>query len=196
VSVDIDKDVLQYGKMVYNAECMCADATHLPFREQSFDSIVSIETLEHIRNQKAFLSNIKLCLKKRGDLILSTPNKLYTSPFLPKPLNPYHMSEYYLGPLLVLLESHDFKVSHVYGGKKVKGVELIRRIFGSLLKFLISKPSLKPYLIDNLYYLIRGKGQKITKLVDIDPSLFQHKELKVASNIVLYEYFVVHVQGV
>ena len=30
ISVDIDKDVLKYGRIVYNADCVCADATHLP----------------------------------------------------------------------------------------------------------------------------------------------------------------------
>jgi len=82
---------------------MCADATHLPFRKQVFDSVVPLETLEHIRDQRAFLDNVKNSLKKSGKLILSTPNKMYTSPFLPKPLNPYHVSEFYLGSLLNFL---------------------------------------------------------------------------------------------
>jgi len=84
---------------------VCADATHLPFRKQAFDSVVSLETLEHIRDQRAFLDNVKDSLKKSGKLILSTPNKMYTSPFLPKPLNPYHVSEFYLGPLLIFWEN-------------------------------------------------------------------------------------------
>ena len=73
---------------------VCADATHLPFRKHIFDSIVSLETLEHIRDQMAFLNNIKEALKKSGKLILSTPNKMCTSPFLPKPLNPFRISDF------------------------------------------------------------------------------------------------------
>jgi len=99
VSVDIDYDVLKYGRIVYDADCVCADATHLPFRRHAFDSIVSLETLEHVRDQRLFLKNVKDSLKKGGKLILSTPNKMYTSPFLPKPLNPYHTNEFYLGQL-------------------------------------------------------------------------------------------------
>ncbi|OYT30786.1 MAG: hypothetical protein B6U94_05365 [Thermofilum sp. ex4484_79] len=34
--------------------CVCADAQHLPFREQCFDTVVSIETLEHIKSQRLF----------------------------------------------------------------------------------------------------------------------------------------------
>jgi 2-polyprenyl-3-methyl-5-hydroxy-6-metoxy-1,4-benzoquinol methylase len=74
VSVDINRDVLKYGRMVYNADCLCADATHLPFRKHVFDSVVSLETLEHIGDQGAFLDNIKDSLKEDGRLILSTPN--------------------------------------------------------------------------------------------------------------------------
>ena len=95
ISVDIDRDALRYGRIVYAADCVCADATHLPFRKHVFDSVVSLETLEHIRDQRAFLDNVKDSLKKGGKLILSTPNKMYTSPFIPKPLNPYHINEFY-----------------------------------------------------------------------------------------------------
>jgi 2-polyprenyl-3-methyl-5-hydroxy-6-metoxy-1,4-benzoquinol methylase len=73
---------------------VCADATHLPFRKHVFDSVVSLETLEHIGDQGAFLDNIKDSLKEGGRFILSTPNKMYTSPFLPKSLNTYHINEF------------------------------------------------------------------------------------------------------
>jgi len=197
ISVDINRDVLQYGKMVYNTNCVHANATRLPFREISFNSVVSIETLEHIEDLKAFLSNIKFVLKKGGGLILSTPNKLYTSPFTPKPLNPYHMNEYYLGPLLKFLNSWGFKASNIYGGRKVSSLELIRRIFGSLLKFLLGELSLKPYLIDDIYHsallnsiILKKKPQQ--HLMDPDLSLFTHEELKATSNVVLYQYFMIH----
>lgn len=97
ISVDIDKDLLKYGKKVYNASCVCAVADHLPFRAESFDSVITIETIEHIKNQGSFVQNITSCLRQGGTMFLTTPNKLYTSPFLQKPLNPYHINEYYLG---------------------------------------------------------------------------------------------------
>jgi SAM-dependent methyltransferase len=199
VSVDIDKDALEYGRIVYDADCVRADATHLPFRKHVFDSVVSLETLEHIRDQGAFLNNIKDCLKIGGKLILSTPNKMYTSPFLPKPLNPFHVNEFYLGSLLNFLKAYSFRIEHVYGGRRVKKLELLRRILGSLLKFFLSKVSLKPYLLDYLYrsvyssILIRlWKRSERQHLIDPDPSLFmQYEEVKLRSNIVLYQYFLV-----
>jgi SAM-dependent methyltransferase len=198
VSVDIDRDVLRYGRIVYDADCVCADATHLPFRKHVFDSVVSLETLEHVRDQMAFLDNVKDNLKKGGKLILSTPNKMYASPFLPKPLNPYHINEFYLGPLLNFLGAHGFRVDHIYGAGRVKKLELLRRILGSLLKFFLNKFSLKPYLLDNFFHSIynlilvrRWKHSEKQRLIDPGPSLFIHEGVKSHSNMVLYQYFLI-----
>jgi len=198
VSVDIDYDVLKYGRIVYDADCVCADATHLPFRRHAFDSIVSLETLEHVRDQRLFLKNVKDSLKKGGKLILSTPNKMYTSPFLPKPLNPYHTNEFYLGQLQKFLRTHGFSIDKIYGGTRVKKLEFLRRIFGSLLKFFSGKLSLKPYLLDDFYHSIYNsilvrlwKRSERQRLIDPDPSLFIHEEIESRSNIVLYKYFLV-----
>jgi len=198
VSVDIDYDVLKYGRIVYDANCVRADATHLPFRRHAFDSVVSLETLEHVRNQRLFLENLKDSLKKGGRLILSTPNKMCASPFLPKPLNPYHTNEFYLGPLLNSLRAHGFSIDQIYGGARVKKLEFLRRTFGSLLKFFSGKLSLKPYLLDNFYHPIYNsilvrleKRSERQRLIDPDPSLFIHEEVKSRSNMVLYQYFLI-----
>jgi len=198
ISVDIVVDVLTFGKMVYNAEGVCADATYLPFRLQAFDCIISLETMEHIRDQRAFLDNINDSLKKGGRLILSTPNKLYASPFLPKPLNPFHVKEFYLGPLLDFLGQYGFRGDYVYGGRRVGRLELLRRILGSILKFFLSKFFLKTYLLDGFYHSIqnllsiyRWRHSEAQCLIDPNPSLFIHEEVKSHSNIILYQYFLV-----
>jgi hypothetical protein len=123
---------------------------------------------------------------------------MYTSPFLPKPLNPYHVSEFYLGPLLNFLEAYGFRVDYVYGGKRVGMLELLRRILGSLLKFFLNKFSLKPYLLDNFYQSIydlilkhRWNIQKSKRPIDPDPKSIIHEEVESHSNIILYEYFLI-----
>lgn len=196
ISVDVNKDLLKYGKIVYNASsCVCADAKHLPFREQCFDSVISIETIEHIRDQKEFLQNIKSCLKRKGTLLLTTPNKLYSSPFLQKPLNPYHINEYYLGPLLIFLKLHSFEPSCIYGGRKATNLEIMRRLSGSFLKFSLSQLFLKPYFIDVIYSpisnLIHQKRRANTLLADPDPRMFVPVKLRATSNIILYQYFLI-----
>ena len=179
---------------------VCADATHLPFKERCFDTVVSLETLEHIKDQRAFLYNIKVCLKRNGRLILSTPNKMYSSPLLPKPLNLYHTREHYLGTLLKLLSSCGFRIRRVYGGKNVSNLELLRRVLGSLLKFLLSKLSVKPYVVDNFYRCVLhllSTTRKYTRkvmLVDPDPNLITHEELEATSNIIPSKYFIVYAE--
>jgi hypothetical protein len=119
-----------------------------------------------------------------------------TSPLIPKPPNPYHIKEFYLGPLLTLLQMYGFKVNHIYGGKRVSILGFLRRILGTLLKFLLSKFFLKPYLVDELYRSILhlipiASNRREAILVDPDPNLFTHEELRVTSNIILYEYFII-----
>lgn len=111
---------------------------------------------------------------------------MYTSPFIPRPLNPYHINEFYLGPFLNFLRSHDFRVDHIYGGRRVGRLELLRRVFGSLVKFFLNKLSLKPYLLDDFYHSIYNlilvyllKHPERQRLIDPDPSLFIHEEVKV-----------------
>jgi 2-polyprenyl-3-methyl-5-hydroxy-6-metoxy-1,4-benzoquinol methylase len=65
VSVDIDRDAIKYGRMIYGVECVRADAAHLPFRKNAFDSVISLETLEHVRDQGLFLGALGTALKRR-----------------------------------------------------------------------------------------------------------------------------------
>ena len=82
------------------------DATHLPFRDNSFDLVTFFHVLEHIKNDKMALTEIYRVLKKDGTLLLVTPNaKRLTTiySFFYKmvmrrphkyPLNPDHVFEY------------------------------------------------------------------------------------------------------
>lgn len=70
------------------------DAHHVPFPRQSFDLIVSFETIEHVAEPVKFLVSCKQLLKPDGILPISTPNlPLFEMNPSRKP-NPYHLREY------------------------------------------------------------------------------------------------------
>ena len=54
-----------------------ADATALPFAAKSFDLAVALEVIEHLEHWRDLLLEADRVLKPAGQLVVSTPNKLY-----------------------------------------------------------------------------------------------------------------------
>jgi len=52
-----------------------ADAFNLPFKENTFDTIVASEIIEHVHDPASFISNLIAVLKPGGKLIVTTPYK-------------------------------------------------------------------------------------------------------------------------
>ena len=89
IGVDYDQEPLEVAQELWNFRCFIrGDALSLPFRNNSFESIVSFETIEHVANGKGFLEEMHRILKRGGIFICSTPNIRYT--FHP----PAHVKEY------------------------------------------------------------------------------------------------------
>lgn len=77
--------------------------------DNSFDTIVSFQVIEHIENDKAYLKEIARVLKPGGKAYITTPNR-------PMSLsrNPWHVREY-TGPELQSLASNYFSDARVDG---------------------------------------------------------------------------------
>jgi ubiquinone/menaquinone biosynthesis C-methylase UbiE len=77
--VDVDAETIATATRKYarqrNLGFACADCQSLPFGDAEFDCVVSFETIEHIRDQHAFLAEVVRVLKPGGLLIASSPNK-------------------------------------------------------------------------------------------------------------------------
>jgi lipopolysaccharide biosynthesis protein/SAM-dependent methyltransferase len=94
--VDVDAQTVQLAEQKYrrsNLSFRVGECEHIPFEDDSFDVVVSFETLEHIgeKQQIQFLKEIKRVLKPQGLLVMSSPEKEVYS--LNCPDNPYHAHE-------------------------------------------------------------------------------------------------------
>lgn len=94
----------------------------LPWRDRSFDVVVSFETLEHLSEQDLFLGEIKRVLRSDGLLIISTPDRDVYSP-AGRPANEFHVCELTRGEFKALLGKHFHQVS----------ISLQRPMMGSVL---------------------------------------------------------------
>lgn len=74
------------------------DATKLPFKAESFDAVVSFDVVEHIWNDKEFVSEAYRVCKKGGYVILGTPNRIRLSNRLMPLFGKKITYPYYLGP--------------------------------------------------------------------------------------------------
>jgi ubiquinone/menaquinone biosynthesis C-methylase UbiE len=86
-----------------NAGCALADASLLPFKEDSFDTLFLVAVLGEIANQKAFLSEARRILKPEGVLSISEhlPDPDFSS----------------LSKVKSLVEKEGFEFSERYGAR-------------------------------------------------------------------------------
>jgi len=117
VGIDISWDFIKYAMIHFSnnkSHFIWADAQLMPFRDESFDVIIALSVIEHLKRYKDFIEECKRVLKKNGLFICSTPNKQATSPNSSRPYNPEHVKEFYLEEFRQLLERY-FDEVHLYG---------------------------------------------------------------------------------
>lgn len=85
-----------------------ANASSIPFADNSFDAVVSFETIEHLRKPVKFLKEVKRVLIPNGHLYISTPVKRGNR------LDKYHFREYTISEFTRLL-SRFFLIQKIEG---------------------------------------------------------------------------------
>jgi 2-polyprenyl-3-methyl-5-hydroxy-6-metoxy-1,4-benzoquinol methylase len=100
VGVDVSPQAIEYARSRYPSPKLRyrviprIEAEPLPFDDHSFDTVVSIQVIEHVADPNAYLAEAKRVLKQDGVLIVATPDR--STRLLPRqrPWNRFHVREF------------------------------------------------------------------------------------------------------
>ena len=127
-SIDRSAEAISYAKDHYpGPKYLVGNAVPLEFSNDSFDSVVSFEVMEHLAEPERLIAEAYRVLKPNGTLFVSTPNPRHLLTCLrhyllfqpwPEKLekhNVYHLKEYYYEEFLAVLSAQGFKIERVFG---------------------------------------------------------------------------------
>ena len=98
VGVDRAPDAIEFARAHYAAGNLTFEegsCEALPHADGSFELVVAFEVIEHLENWRGFLREARRVLVPNGQLVVSTPNKLYyTESRGADGANPFHVHEF------------------------------------------------------------------------------------------------------
>jgi SAM-dependent methyltransferase len=98
VGIDRAADAIEFARAHYaghNISFEEASCEALPHGDASFDLVVAFEVIEHLEDWRGFLREAHRVLAPNGQLVISTPNKLYyTESRGADGANPFHVHEF------------------------------------------------------------------------------------------------------
>lgn len=101
-ALDYDAYSVDHARAAYpGLTVVRGNLVSLPFDDAGFDTVVSLQTIEHLWDQDAFIAECHRVLRPGGDLWISTPNTL-TFP----PGNIYHPKELTAAELRAVVGAH------------------------------------------------------------------------------------------
>lgn len=93
IGVDYEEPVIRRAQERYpRARFQTANLVSLPFEDERFDVVVSMQVIEHLHSPQEFLTECRRVLRPDGVLLISTPNRLTFSPDGMR--NPFHTFEF------------------------------------------------------------------------------------------------------
>lgn len=128
--VDLCQKAITHAQEKYTSQSgqfLCQDIDQLNFADESFDAVITLETLEHVSNDTChkFLGKISQYIKPGGIVIASSPMLRYKNgePYI---TNPYHINELPKSELLAMFKTRltNFEL-HFYHQKETKFLPLV-----------------------------------------------------------------------
>lgn len=117
--LDLSEEAIAHARHRYadlpGLEFQVGDCASLPFEDDSFERIVSFETLEHLEAQDAMLAEFRRVLAPGGCLLISSPDRAVYTDQLGND-NEFHVRELYRDELEQLLARH-FRHHRLLGQK-------------------------------------------------------------------------------
>ena len=170
--LDIDQPAVEHANAKYGSEnChyLLYGGSKMPFEDLTFDAVISFQVIEHIMEDRNYISEIHRVLKPGGSLMINTPNRTNRLKPGQKPFNPFHVREYASSEFEEVLKSsfQEVKVLGIRGKDEVQKIELNRVKLGSGLisfdRFNLRKliPSSIKRQIIRLLKAIRSGGEGI-----------------------------------
>jgi SAM-dependent methyltransferase len=129
LGVDVSKDALAYADAHYaapNVEFAEMDVTALDLPDDSFDVVVSFETIEHVAKPASAVEEAARVLRPDGTYVVSTPKAAHTTL---TPANPFHMVELSVDDFAAILRER-FAHVELFGQRRLqtKRHQLLQRL--------------------------------------------------------------------
>jgi 2-polyprenyl-3-methyl-5-hydroxy-6-metoxy-1,4-benzoquinol methylase len=156
VGADYDEQAVGDAQTTYkHGDFVRTDVLNIPFKDKTFDALVSFETIEHVYDGGRFLSEVYRVLKPGGIFICSTPNLQYTTH------PPYHIREYLPDEFYGLVEQRFSQVERYgqYFKPFDRAIDLYYQHFHVCLVTLLEKTNIKKPL-KRILHLDTRKGLK------------------------------------
>ncbi|NMX21367.1 hypothetical protein C5S30_02795 [ANME-1 cluster archaeon GoMg4] len=140
IGLDVDEQIVKHAQKKYgstNCIFQVYNGKKIPFKENSFDAIISFQVIEHVQDDRSFVLEIYRILKQKGLFMLTTPNRTCRLKPEQKPWNPFHVREYYPYELENLLKSifHEVQILGIRGKEEVQKIEINRVKPNPLISF-------------------------------------------------------------
>ena len=169
VGIDADLISLLYAKKTTSAEYVSSKAEKLPFKDNTFDKIISFNVLEHIENEQKVLDEIKRVAKNKAEILIWVPSlegprtnsKLKRLMHEEESGHEKHFRDgYYINDLKNLLTKNNIKII-----KARYSMFLFAELFTELTKLVYSRKQKKYQRQTDIFKVTKSKLFTFYKIV-------------------------------